>query len=790
MICNDSCVIHNTTGVCPTTKPPVTPTTKPPVTTTKLPGKICEEWGVTENETFTICNCTMARCIENNTIEIIPYECKPLENITCSNGKKPVEVYDEYYCCKERACDCFCEGWGDPHYITFDGLFYSHQGACTYVLMEEIRPKHHLTIYIDNVNCDPEESVSCPRSIIVSYNNLMITLKNHDLIGAAKLEALLEQSALTLPFTRNGVTVVTSGLNLILRIPRLGVVVMFGVTGFSVELPFQHFGNNTQGHCGTCNNIKEDDCMLPGGKLVDSCAVMADYWQAKDLNINTECKQPPTERPVKPCPINTVCELMKSEVFSECHPHVSPENFLTGCQFDSCHMTNPAVVCTSLWTYARVCSEYGICINWRNHTDLCAPDCPADKVYQACGPPDPPTCKDTPGDNILNMTTEGCFCPDGTRLFSKESDVCVDKCGCLDPSGQGREFGEKFQYGCQDCVCDKASASIKCKPRQCSNNQVTCSEPGFIVVNATDPSDACCTILTCRCESSTCPSVKNWCTIGFAPVAKVPEGKCCPEFTCEPKNVCVHKGLEYEPGTSIPVVDCQNCSCTHDLDPNTQLRKVRCGLVMCNEKCKPGYKYVESNTAECCGKCVQIKCVLNYNGTTHVLESGKEWTPLHSPCETFTCTKTNGEYLVTKYNIHCPPFNLSDCQPGTVLLSANRCCKECVPKDTGCKVQTTFDHIIHNNCWSKVKVEQTHCQGHCNSYSKYSDLGSSTCSCCQASRTSNRTVSLDCQNGHSVTHTYFHVEACSCDQTKCLSSVQDTQTHKGHTRKRRSFRQP
>lgn len=81
-----------------------------------------------------------------------------------------------------------CEGWGDPHYITFDGLFYSYQGNCTYVLMEEILPKHHLNIYIDNVYCDPTEDVSCPRSIIISYKGDVITFINHNLIGAAQLE--------------------------------------------------------------------------------------------------------------------------------------------------------------------------------------------------------------------------------------------------------------------------------------------------------------------------------------------------------------------------------------------------------------------------------------------------------------------------------------------------------------------------------------------------------------------------------------------------------------------------
>lgn len=54
--------------------------------------------------------------------------------------------------------------------------------------MEEIKPKYNLTIYIDNVYCDIKENVSCPRSIIVSYNSQVITLKNNNFIGGADLE--------------------------------------------------------------------------------------------------------------------------------------------------------------------------------------------------------------------------------------------------------------------------------------------------------------------------------------------------------------------------------------------------------------------------------------------------------------------------------------------------------------------------------------------------------------------------------------------------------------------------
>ncbi|XP_056095227.1 mucin-2-like [Rhinichthys klamathensis goyatoka] len=766
-----------TTGPTTSSNPTTTikPTTSFTSTPTPTPHYDCPEWDKNTNETFILCNCTMARCIEDNIIEIIPFECPPLQNITCENGKKPVLVYDEHYCCQYYQCDCFCEGWGDPHYITFDGLFYSYQGNCTYILMEEIRPQYHLKIYIDNVYCDPIEHVSCPRSIIVSYNKQVITLTNHNFIGGADLEAVKDNVKLSLPYAFNGVRVISSGLDLFLSIPQLGVDITFGATGFGINLPFQHFGNNTQGHCGTCNNNRADDCMIPGGILVNDCAVMADYWPAS--GVNGEICTPPTALPTvggdlkptpKPCEAHPECNLLSSELFEACHSHVSPDNFFLGCQYDSCHMSNPAVVCTSLQSYARACSQLGVCIHWRNYTNLCNIECPADKVFNPCGPAEPPSCDDIPERSTITVHTEGCFCPEGTLLFNKESGVCVNKCGCLDASGTPREFDEVFEYNCEECICEKDSKSVSCKPKKCPDvNPESCTEPGFVLVNVTDPSDQCCSKQVCNCDVSICPPLDKKCGVGYAPVLEVPNGKCCPEIKCEPKKVCVHKNTEYEPGTDIPVVACQECSCTWDVDPKTQWFKIKCGFVQCNEKCKPGYEYIETSFDDCCGKCVQTHCIVNVNGVEHILQDGASLPSTNQGCDRITCTKVNGQFITDKYTVQCPPFNVSNCQPGTVQLSADGCCHVCVDQVKGCKVKTVSDYINHMDCQSEKKMDLTFCSGDCNSFSRYTAPGLSSCSCCQATRSSNRTVNLGCVNGDIVAHSYIHVEECSCSRTNC-----------------------
>lgn len=59
-----------------------------------------------ENETWWLCNCTMAICKYNNTVELVEVKCDPPPMPTCSNGLMPVRVEDPDKCCWHWECDC------------------------------------------------------------------------------------------------------------------------------------------------------------------------------------------------------------------------------------------------------------------------------------------------------------------------------------------------------------------------------------------------------------------------------------------------------------------------------------------------------------------------------------------------------------------------------------------------------------------------------------------------------------------------------------------------------------
>uniref|UniRef100_A0A3Q0RGL3 Zmp:0000001332 n=1 Tax=Amphilophus citrinellus TaxID=61819 RepID=A0A3Q0RGL3_AMPCI len=692
----------------------------------------------------------MAKCIGNNQFEIVPYECPPIKNITCSNGKKPILVYDK--CCQVYACDCECEGW-EGHYITFDGFYYTHQGQCTYVLMEEIK-KHNLRIYIDNSFCDSTEDVS------------FFKLTNHNLTGRVDLEALKNGERLKLPYSQHSLKIINSGSDLFLEIPQQEVIIKFGRSGFRVTLPY--FGNNTQGHCGTCNNNQADDCMLPNGQLVKSCAMMAENWLAKDIGQHkcTASLIVPTSEPI-PCMTDSMCELLKSSLFAECHPFISPENFYKGCIFDSCYFNKTEVLCTSLQTYAAACAQAGVCIYWRNHTktEKWSNDCPSSQIYMPCGP------ADHPYEPSMNVTTEGCFCPEGMILFSKMSKKCVKTCGCLDPEGNPREFNERFELTCQNCTCEESTKTVTCKPKECPEPNITkCSGDEFVLVNQTDPSDPCCYTPVCQCKPGNCTDIVVTCSIGEKSVFSVPPGKCCPEVECVPKKVCVHNGTEYQPGSSVPGSVCQDCTCV--AEQNSTAVKIICEDKQCKKSCDMGFKYVRNDSHECCGKCVQTHCVVSVNGNNQLL-TVKIWSPPRNKCDEYTCVK-NGEILTTSIShTVCSVFNQSNCEPGTIQTTANGCCKICVEKEKACKLMPMKTNITYNKCQSVQEVDMPYCEGSCNTYTRYSEAAAEM-------KFSNRTVDLLCLNGDRVPYTYVHVEQCGCTHTDCTTAA-------GHVRKKRSF---
>ncbi|NXP05168.1 MUC2L protein, partial [Thinocorus orbignyianus] len=737
---------------------------------------------VSGGESWWICNCTNAICIEDNIIQVVPVICNPPPKPTCVNGLSPVPVIDEDGCCWHWECDCYCTGWGDPHYMTFDGHYYSYQGNCTYVLVEEINKKvDNFGIYIDNYHCDTRDVVSCPRTLIVRHETQevrMATVQPNTL----QVEVTVNKQPVALPYKKFGVSIYESGINRVLEIPELKMNVTYNGLSFSIRMPYSLFGNNTHGQCGVCNNNTADDCMLPNGNIAENCETMADHWQVDDPS-KPQCSpglhptKAPSTTPPQSCKESSICKLLLGSVFEPCHNFVRPEKYYAACIFDSCVLPNLDLECSSLQIYAATCADQGVCIDWRSHTNgVCSYKCPSNKEYRACGPIKETTCKSSQQNETSTKYVEGCFCANGTMLYDAGVDVCVKTCGCVGVDKIPREFGEKFTVDCQDCICLEGGNGIVCQPHVCAKqDKPSCDGEGFYEVNVVNSEDPCCPIVSCKCNASLCTAKAPKCTLGFEVQSYIPSGQCCPVYRCVPKRVCVHQNAEFLPNSSVFVDKCQNCFCTSAVNVSTQLNIISCEHIPCNTHCKPGYE-LRPVKGECCGSCVQTKCVIHTaNNSDLILSPGEFKNDPYNNCTIYSCSSIRNQFISSTSEITCPAFNEENCKPGTIAFLPNGCCKTCAPLDssTPCSVRERKDFIVYKGCRSVDRVLLTECEGTCGTFSLYSAEANSmehSCSCCRESKTSLRRAELKCPNGRSISHEYVYVENCSCQNTECGNS--------------------
>uniref|UniRef100_A0A8C0UJE9 Mucin 2, oligomeric mucus/gel-forming n=1 Tax=Cyanistes caeruleus TaxID=156563 RepID=A0A8C0UJE9_CYACU len=713
-----------------------------------------------QGESWWLCNCTKAICIEDNIVQVIPVICNPPPKPTCANGLSPVPVIDEDGCCWHWECDCYCTGWGDPHYMTFDGLYYSYQGNCTYVLVEEINKKvDNFGVYIDNYHCDVRDVVSCPRTLIVRHETQEVRLTTAQ-PNTLQVEVTVNNQLVALPYKKFGVSIYESGINRVVEIPELKMNVTYNGLSFSIRMPYSLFGNNTQGQCGTCNNNTADDCMLPNGNIAANCETMADHWQVVDPS-KPQCSPglvptgSPSTTPIQPCKESSICELLLGSVFEPCHAFVQPEKYYAACVFDSCVLPNLDLECSSLQIYAATCADQGMCIDWRKHTNgVCSHECPPGKEYRACGPIKEMTCKSRGQNNTSTKEVEGCFCPNGTMLYDSGVDVCVKTCGCVGVDMIPREFGEEFTVDCQDCICLEGEHGIVCKPHICEQKKVTCDGEGFYEVTEVNPKDSCCPLSTCKCNTSLCTAKAPKCSLGFEVHSYIPSGQCCPVYQC------------------VFVDKCQNCFCTNDVNVSTQLNIISCERVPCNTYCQPGYE-IKPVKGECCGKCVQTKCIIHTSDNSElILSPGDFKNDPHNNCTIYSCVDVHNQLIASTSEITCPAFNEDSCKPVSkngkfTLYSIHRLLHR-----TPCSVRHRQDFIVYRGCRSVDRVDLTECEGTCGTFSLYSAEANSmdhSCSCCRETQTTEKHVVLRCPGGHSMSHKYVYVESCSCQDTECTS---------------------
>ncbi|XP_037398839.1 mucin-2-like isoform X7 [Pygocentrus nattereri] len=811
--CDAVCNIHKDTRPCPstahtsTTQPTTTTTT--PTSTTSTPTSTTATTTTTIKNTTTTptdCtylnpprkngetwteNCVIVKCL-NGLTTMEPLKIPPLP--VCANKMPPVKLEND---CYHYECPCRCMGWGDPHYVTFDGQYYAFQGNCTYVLVQEIIKKYNFSVHIKNYFCDPVNNLACPESLTIYYKSYKIDLTQ---TRNPTVNKVFVNGVQTIPaYSNSDFRITTTGIQMTVNIPAIKAQINFAGLNFVINLPSSLFYNNTEGQCGVCDNITENDCRLRSGEI-QTCETTAQNWTVTN-NYTQHCLPPTTttktptsattKTPTSTSTENTytnktisksstpsatgicdhdICEIILSNVFDQCHPFYPPDDFYKACKYDVCNMHN-ATGCYSLESYATLCAKMSVCVDWRNFTNgLCEYKCSSPKVYQACGPVVEETCNSKYNDKFVDCNSamcqgfkEGCFCPNGTTLFNTVTGICTPTCGCVGPDGLPRKPGDKWSMNCKDCECRAETMGPVCKPVQCPAVE-PCNKTGFVIKAAT--SEHCCPV--CECDPTLCPSAPVKCETGLELVQNKTVGDCCSTFSCRPKPVCVFNGTEYWPGVKIPVDICEDCSCGSTVDPKTGLLTPDCSPVFCNTTCSQGFIY-EHDPEKCCGQCKQQRCVYtDPNSTVYTIEVGKTFSPPNEKCVNYNCTKVSNAFELLVIISSCPAFNPENCIPGTVTTTPDGCCETCETQN--CRVQKNNTYLVTSNCTSVHPVEITSCSGSCDTSSIYSMAANSMmhrCSCCQELRTRKKQVEMNCADQRQITYTYTYVEECGCHVTEC-----------------------
>ncbi|KAM9839429.1 LOW QUALITY PROTEIN: SCO-spondin [Aulostomus maculatus] len=382
---------------------------------------------------------------------------------------------ERHWHCSQSSCAGMCVATGDPHYVTFDGRYFSFLGDCQYVLARETSGLFSVTA--ENVPCG-STGVTCTKSVTLSLGNTVIHLLRGKAVTVNGMPVTLPKS-----YSGSGLTLERVGLFVSLS-SQLGVTLLWdGGMRVYVRLA-AHLRGRVGGLCGNFDGDTENDFTTRQGIVESTAELFGNSWK-----LSPSCPDVADQDLRDPCAINPhrltwarkKCGILTQELFSLCHPEVPFQQYYDWCVFDACGCDSGGdceCLCTAIATYAEECNRRGVYIRWRSQ-ELCPLQCENRLVYDPCGPACSPSCpsvQQSPHSQCDTLScVEGCFCPAGTVRHG-DSCVVAAQCPC---EWEGSMFppGSRITQHCQNCSCE--DGVWRCEGAACPPPSPPCLESEF-----------------------------------------------------------------------------------------------------------------------------------------------------------------------------------------------------------------------------------------------------------------------------------------------------------------------
>ncbi|XP_075218123.1 crosveinless 2-secreting protein [Lycorma delicatula] len=325
----------------------------------------CTVGGVTykDGETWQLDQCKSCVCHEGQVR--CAMEMCPQLNVPCPPNFHLMR--DPGQCCPRCVeSDGVCTVFGDPHYRTFDGKFFSFQGSCKYQLAADC-VDHSFSIRVTN-DARSTKTSSWTKTVSLKVGELKINL-------GEKQRVKVNGQKVIIPYYLDGEVTITR-VNEVLHVEtQLGVKVVWDGNSFvEVSVPAR-FKGKLCGLCGNYNSVSRDDLTTKRGRVVLDPEKFGASWRVGGKKACTRLNDPPprTVQCNQHLPHrrfrDRLCKPLRSDIFAPCHKKLNYSIYFKSCLLDMCECPNRQCYCESFTAYAHECQRLGVMLpDWRKAT--------------------------------------------------------------------------------------------------------------------------------------------------------------------------------------------------------------------------------------------------------------------------------------------------------------------------------------------------------------------------------------------------------------------------------------